>query len=313
MFNHLIAKLKSESGQVNAPVKDDKAGVDQSSSQDSQADKLEGLVHDLDFNDVPENIRKEVIKYTAQKTKLYDAGFQAKAQDLATQRKSLTDKEAELRDIIRLNEEVKGNPDLEKAIIKLINDSRSGKPLTQKTVDKNLRKLDQLIEETGDYSTKDQLRQMRDIILEESGSDSLKEELKLVKDELASLKRSASAGVSGRIGAEKGKLEEKFGEELIGKYWKDIESMASKYPEYLSNNKFTKLLYHFAEDLEIETALLDKAKEKQQQEIERKKRGSISDTTSSVSSTIEIPHDKSGRIRWGEVFKKARDAGKFKI
>ena len=60
---------------------ENKSGADNKTGQSSQAGKLDALIADLDFSDVPESIRDAVIKATAGKVKLYDSSYRAKTED----------------------------------------------------------------------------------------------------------------------------------------------------------------------------------------------------------------------------------------
>lgn len=282
------------------------------SKPDSQTKKkLEGLIEDIDFSDVDEHIRNDVIAKVTEKVKHYDSGFRSKTEDLSKERKSLEIQQQELKDLIRLRDEIQNDPDLEEAVTKVINDHRAGIKSTKKEIDKNLKLLDQILESTDDSSQKEQLRQMREIIKQESGSPELLEELKKMKDELASLKTATSASISGRFETEFGKLEDKFGD-LARKFKEDIRTMAYKYPEYLANGKFSRLLYHFADDSEIETALLDHAKKKEKGEIKRKEEGTYPSGEEITVSKVTVPRDRLGRVNWRGLFQEMKDKGKFK-
>ena len=312
MLKYFIAKLKSNKGEVrleNSPT----TVIDIKPEAKKTAPKIEGAISDLDFSDVPESIRQDVISKVSEKVKLYDSGFRSKTEELSKERKSIEQQRVELNDLVRLRDEIQGDPALSKKITQVINNYRAGIRDEEKSIDKNLKLLDQILDTTDDASQKEQLRQMREIIKQESGSPELTKELIAMKEELASLREVASAGITGRIESNMDKLEAKYGKELVEKYSNNIIQMAKKYPSYVDDKSFPKLLYQFATSEELENALLESAKSSKQRELTRKEHASaVSSGVSEVRRT-EMPKDKSGRVDWKNLFNRMRDEGKFKI
>lgn len=189
------------------------------------------------------------------------------------------------------------DPKLKETLNKVYSDYKSGKiSKSDDNKDRNLKKLDKLIDDASDPAQREQLRDIREIIKEEAPVEdmkSLKDEIKSLRDELSIIRNTAIVGQTERIETQLQKLEEKFGTDLVGKYKKDIMATAIKYP----NQSVSKLLFHFADDSEVETALLTQAKKKEKEELERKKRGtSPSGTETSFTAKTELKRDKAGRV-----------------
>ena len=311
MFKNLIAKLMSNSGQVTIDTPAIKLEPGAKDSSQSTEPKLDGLVQDIDFSDVPDHIRSEVIAKVTGKVKDYDIGVKTKFEDLAEERKQLKDRETGLDELSRLRDEIKGNPALEKQVTELINKSRAGLPISEKKLDNSLSKIEQAIASATEPEQREQLRQLQDIIKEESVKGVSSDELASVKQELADLKRSTNAGISSGVDKHVEDLSDRFGKDLVGKYAQDIKAMAFKYPEYLTNGKFSRILYNLADDSEIDDAVLKSAQRKKEVELKRKEAGTFPGSTSTPSA-IEIPKDKSGRTSFSKLFSNMKVAGAFK-
>lgn len=311
MFINLIAKLRCNRGEVSLADSKvtDKPGAGDTSSQDQkdQADKLEGLISDIDLSDVPEERRGEVKKYLAQKVKLYDAGFRAKTEEFSKDKKEFETQKQSLREITLLKDEIEGNPALKTKVTKVINDFRAGivSDDTSKT-DKATKTLDRLIDQSADAETKEGLRQMRQIVQEEtSGYGDLKENYKKLEDKLQILETATMSGQTERVEVKLGLLEDKFGKEIVDKYKADIKTAAIKFP----GQDINKLFYHYANEDDIKTALLHEVENTKKLEDKRKEDGSGSGGEG-VPKSYELKKDKHGRTDIknlvGQIFNKNR-------
>ena len=200
-------------------------------------------------------------------------------------------------------DEMETDPKLKETLNKVYSDYKSGKiSKSDEIKDRNLKKLDKLLEDTSDPAQREQLRDIREIIKEETPTkdmESLKETVSKLEQKLSIIENAALIGQTDRVESQLVKLEERFGKELVDKYKKDIMATAIKYP----HQSVTKLLYHFADDSEVETALLNQAKKKEKEDLERKKKGaSPSGAEPSFTAKTELKKDKAGRVTF-ESFK----------
>ena len=285
---------------------DNKSGANDKSSQSNQG-KLDALIADLDFSDVPESIRNEVIAKVTGKVKLYDAGYRAKTETLAEERKRIDADKAAVKALLDIQREMKDKPEMEKAVIKVINDFRSGKTSSSEVnLDKNIKRLDKLIDNATDPDTREQLREMRQIVIEETDAPALKGKVAELEEQIKRIQSSQISNHAEKVDAEIDSLEKEFGKELVSKYREDIKSSALKFP----NQRVKKLLYHFADDSEIEDAFVKSAAGKKQRELETKKNASMSDGRS-ISSKVDVPKDTRGRVNWRGLIDNMKSAGKF--
>lgn len=293
-LKNLIAKLKCERGEVSIAdtVKAGKPAAKDSSGQSSGAEKLEGLISDIDLSDVPQERREEVKKYLVQKVKLYDAGFRAKTEEFSKEKKEIESKKQSLRELENLRDEIKGNPDLERKINKMINDFRAGNfEADDLKTKKSIKTLDKLIDQTSDAETKEGLRQMRQIVQEETSDyGDLKEKYSNLEKKFSSLEQLTLSGQTERVDVKLGLLDKRFGKELVDKYRSDIKAAAVKFP----TSDIVKLFYHYANEDDIKSALLNEAKEKEKQEQFRKEQGSSAGIFDR-KTPVEAKKDKHGR------------------
>ena len=284
-----------------------KSGTEDTSQS---GEKLDGLIQDInldDIKDLPEETQKIIKEKLTQKVKLYDAGFRTRTEDVATQKKELESRATSLRELETLQKEIQGNPDMEKAVTKTINDFRAGR--TDNKVDKNLKKLDQLIDKAADADQREQLKTMREIIREETSGGNSSEKIKSLEDKIVQLEKMNLAGLSGAIQGSMKDLEDRFGDEIVTKYKPQIETMLKKYPSYLQTP--SKVLFSLAEDSEIFEAH-EKIKAKQiQAENQRKEAGTFPGGDSKPSK-VEIPRLKGGRVDTAKYIENLEAAGKFK-
>ena len=292
MFKNLIAKLRSESGQVTITAADDKKSAASDKSQSQQDEKFAGLIADIDLSDVPEQYRNEVRKKLGEKVKQYDTGFRSKTEDLAREREQVQSQKVALRDLTVLRDEISSNPALEKKITKVINDFRAGNfnPDDSKTKEAS-KLLDKLIDNASDAETKEQLRQMRQIVKDEiPDTSSMKEELQSMRKELESLKNATLTGQAERVTQKIGQLEERFGKDIIGKYKEQIKESALKFPGV----EISKLFYSYADENDVKSALLYEAKHEKEIEQKRKEEGS-STGGNGYRTPVTLKKDRHGR------------------
>lgn len=231
--------------------------------------------------------QQEVLEL-AQKGKDYTK----KTQELADKEKALKAEETRVSGLKAIVDEMDADPKLKETLNKVYSDFKSGKiAKSDDKKDSNLKKLDRLIENTDDPAQREQLRDIREIIKEETpDTKSLEDKVSKLENELSLIRNAALVGQTDRIESQLQKLEEKFGADLVGKYKKDIMATVLKYP----NQAVNKVLYHFADDSEIETALLSQARKKEKEELERKKRGA-SPSSSDLSFVAKTPLEKDKR------------------
>lgn len=233
--------------------------------------------------------------------------YTQKTQTLAEKEKTLKDSEEEIKDLKAVANKVKANPKLAEAVNKVFSDFESGK-LSKSDVakDRGLKTLDKLIQEADDPTQKENLREMRTIIAEETGTQDLKDEVSKLRNELSILKQASLVGLNERVESQLKKLEGEFGEKIVGKYRKDITAMALKYP----HQTVKKIFYHFADDLELETTLLERAKKREKEELERKKAGAGPEGAG-VTGKVEIPRDKAGRVNMRQLLQNIKEKHGF--
>lgn len=304
----LLAKLKDKSGQagpasavVNEPAAKGASGQAQGNA------KLEGLLADIDLSDVPEEHREVIKNKLAEKVKFYDAGFRSKSEMLANDKKELESQKRQVENLVQLRDEIQGNPTLEKEITRVINQARAGSlNLSQSSTDKQIKKIDKLLESAPDADTRETLRQLKDII-EESipGEDSInkivEKALAPYKDVISNIQKSNQIGQAERVDSVLDKMSDSFGKELVTKHREKIKETALKLNS--SERDIKRLLYHFAEDDEIEDAVLNRAKQKKEMEEKRKMEGTSIGSFRS-SAPIETKKDKHGRTDIGDLMKR---------
>ena len=286
----LFPKLFNERGEVATVTAGsiDKSGGKQTGGQTQQAEKLTGLLADIDLSDVPVEQRDSVKKYVEQKVKQYDTGYRSKTEDVARERKELEQKKVALRELELLRDEIEGNPVLKSKVTKVINDVRAGR-VTDDSAGKKI--LDNLIANASDADTRESLKQMREIIKDEAHSDdSTKQEIKALKEELAQLRSMTSTSHAEKVDIELSKLSERFGDDLVGKYKDEVRALALKYP----SQKVEKLFKITVDDDDLRSAYVKEEQTKKQREQRIKENGS-SVELSTVQTPIELKKDKFGR------------------
>lgn len=289
----LLAKLKSESGQALATADDTKSAAKETSGQ-SQAQKLEGLLADIDLSDVPAEHLDAVKKHLTDKVKLYDAGFRAKTEDFSRERKEFEVQKKQISELTSLRDEIQGNPKLEAEITKVINQARSGTlGQSQTQVNKDMKKIDQLIASAPDSETRETLRQLKEVVEESSNNSDLQKKITDLEEKYALLANATRSGQAERVETAIRDLQEEYGKEFVDKYSSDIRQTALKLNSSVKDIR--KLLKHFADDDELEAVILDKAKRKKEQEDKRKTEGSSGSGNDGVVTPLAPRIDKHGR------------------
>ena len=302
MFKNLIAKLKCNRGEVTT--------TPEGTPTPPASNTTEPEKFSIKVNGEEKQLTKEEIVELAQKGQDYTNKTMALSED----RKSVKERESQLDNLVKLNEEIEANPQLKEGITKMIDDVRAGKPLTQKKVEKNLKTIDKYLDAAKTAEEREQLTDLQNIVAEAVSSSNTsgvtKEEFDAMKAEVEAFKKSASVGLSGQIEGEIKKLEDKYGKELVEKYGKDIRASARQYPSYIENNRFSKILFAVASDNEIEDALLKSAQQRKELEKKRKEDGTFPGGPSTPSK-VDIPRDKAGRVDKDQFIKNLQAAGKL--
>jgi hypothetical protein len=227
--------------------------------------------------------------------------YTKKMQTLSDERKTLKDEEARVAGMKAIVDEMDTDPKLKETLNKVYSDYKSGKISKPEITDRNLKLIDKRIAEATDPAVKQDLMEIKEIITEKAEEIAERissEKIVKLQDEIASLRSAANIGNSERVEIQLSKLEEKFGADLISKYKNDIKAMSLKYP----NQSVQKLLYHFADDSEIETAIIGNSKKKDKEELDRKKRNaSPSGNESSFTAKTALVKDKQGRTTFSSL------------
>lgn len=248
-------------------------------------------------------VTKDELIELAQKGKDYTK----KTQELADKEKTLNAETTRVAGLKAIVDEMEADPKLKETLNKVYSDFKSGKiSKSDDTKDRNLKLLDKRIDESSDPATREQLKEIREIIKEETpDTKGLEDKISKLENELLLIKNSAIIGQTERVESQLQKLEEKFGTELVSKYKKDIMATAIKFP----NQTVNKLLYHFADDSEIETALLKQAKTKEKEELDRKKKGSSpSGAEGSFVAKTPLEKDKrTGRVTTSSLIQRIKE------
>ena len=228
-----------------------------------------------------------------------------KYQALAEKERTLKEQEEQIKGLRVIIDEMEADPKLKETLNKVYSDFKSGKLSKPGEKTDSLKKLDRLIEETSEAGERERLRDIRDIIKEEGGVEELnllKTEVKALRDELSIIRGAALTGVTERIERDITTLEERFGKDLVAKHVNEIRKTAIKYPQ----NPISKIFKYLCPDEEYDRAVLDSAKRKEHEELERKKKGSSPNDTTFTPKT-EIKKDVYGRVSISSIAKRARE------
>lgn len=270
----------------------------QSNSNANQSDKFKIKV----AGEEKEVTKDELIRLAQQ-----GEDYTKKTQALAEQQKALKAEEERVKALKVVVDEMEQDPKLKETLNKVYSDYKSGKISTSDAnKDRNLKRLDKLIEEARDAEQKEQLRDIRQIIIEETDKDSFQNEIKSLKDEINFLKRSSTVTQEKFVEDQISEISSRFGKDLVEKYKEDIKSSKLKYP----NQSIEKLFYHFATDEDIRSAVINEEKRKKEEEIKQKSRGSVPGYSSSPTP-VEVPRDRAGRVDFKSLIGKMKSAGKF--
>lgn len=256
--------------------------------------QLEKFTIKVDGQDV--EVTKEELIELAQKGKDYTK----KTQELSEKEKALNAEATRVSGLKAIVDEMEADPKLKETLNKVYSDFKSGRiSKSDDTKDRNLKLLDRRIEEASDPATREQLKEIREIIKQETpDTKGLEDKISKLESELNLVKNAAILGQTDRIDVQLQKLEEKFGAELVNKYKEQIKATALKFPGQTVN----KLLYHFADDAELETALFNQGKKKEKDELDRKKKGSAPGELDSLTAKTPLEKDKrTGRVTFESI------------
>ena len=250
------------------------------------------VMHKITVNGQEIEVSQKELIELAQQGKDYTK----KTQALSEKEKALREQETRVSGMKQIVDEMDADPKLKETLNKVYSDYKSGKiSKSDDNKDRNLKLIDKRIEEASDPATREQLKEIREIIREESpNTKQLEDKITKMENELALLKNATIIGQEGRVESQLQKLEERFSKDLVGKYRQDIKAMALKYPQ----QSVAKLLYHFADETEIETAILSKGKKKEKEDLDKKKRfSSPNKGDDSFVATTDLQKDKrTGRV-----------------
>uniref|UniRef100_A0A6M3ILK6 Uncharacterized protein n=1 Tax=viral metagenome TaxID=1070528 RepID=A0A6M3ILK6_9ZZZZ len=230
--------------------------------------------------------------------------YTSKTQKLADERKTLQAQQEEIKGLKVIIDEMKLNPELNKTLNKVYSDFKSGK-VTKPDTDSNLKRIDKLIKDADDPDQREKLRDIKEMVTElaeEIAERKTSETVKKLEGDIALLRNTSLIGLGDKIEGDIQKLEGKFGKDLVGKYKADITAMALKYPQ----NSVPKIFKHLCDDTEYETAVLESAKRKEKEELERKKQGS-SPGGQGFTAVTEARKDKSGRTNISDIVQRVKE------
>lgn len=226
--------------------------------------------------------------------------YTKKMQGLSEKEKALKAQETQVMGLKTIVDDMDANPKLKDALNKVYSDFKSGKiSKSDDAKDRNLKKLDQLIEETSDAEQREQLRNFREIIRQETpDTKALEDKVAKLEEELSAIREAATIGHSDRTESQIEKMKGDYGDDLVNKHKEEIKALALKYPRQSVEN----LLLHIADKSEVRTALLNQAKKKEKEELERKKKGSSpSGQEGSFVAKTELKKDKAGRVEFSSL------------
>ena len=255
----------------------------------------------VDGQDV--EVTKDEMIELAQKGKDYTK----KTQELATQEKALKDEQERVKGLKSIVDEMEADPRLKETLNKVYTDFKSGKiSKSDDTKDRNLKKIDKLIEDASEPGEREKLRDIREIIKQEAPDNkALEDKVAKLENELSTIREAALIGQSDRTEVQVEKLKEDYGDELVNKHKEEVKALALKYPRQSVEN----LLLHLADKSQVRTALLNQAKKKDKEELDRKKRGSsASGTETSFTAKTPLTKDKrTGRTTMESLLQRVKE------
>lgn len=287
------------------------SGNAKGSTQDPQADKVDPLIADIDLSDVPESIRSEVQKALLGKVKSYDRDYRHKTELLSTEKKELESRIKSVRDLEIIRDELSQSPELKDAVDQLYRDFKSGKMgKTQESVDKNVAKIDSLIERTSDPEVRENLRETRDIMVDlidrkAAGLSTMEKRLALLEQELKSTKNAVLTSQEERAEANIAKLQDRFGKDIVEKYSNDLKAAFLKYPGV----DILKVLKLTVSDEDLRSAYRAEDKLKEERERDKKRRGSDASSGSGMAGKgYDLKRDpKTGRVDTHDLINKIKE------
>ena len=232
--------------------------------------------------------------------------YTKKTQALSEKEKAIQAKETEQAGLKKIIDEMNTSPELSNALNKVYADFKSGKISKPDNKDRNLKKLDKLIDDATDPAQRENLRDIREIIKEEvdiGDVSSLKSEVKLLRDKLSNLENASLRGINDKVERDIKVLEERFGKDLVDRYRSDIVSKATRFPE----NPVLQIFKHVCDDGEYSKAILEEAKRKEKEELERKKRGSSPSGFETITAKTPLQKGAGGRVSHDSIIARIKE------
>lgn len=230
--------------------------------------------------------------------------YTRKTQAISDKEKELKTLEESLKPVKQIYDEMAQDKGLADTLDKTYKDYKSGKISISEMKDKNLKTLDKKIDEAknrGDHEALESLRDVRSIIEEETNTKGLLEEVKKLREEVSSLRSSTIVSLDSKISGDWDKLKDSFGKS-VDKYEKVVREAAAKYP----GQSVEKLFKYYADESDLDEALIHRATKNKEKEIQKKRDGSM-DTTNSIRELIEPKRDKFGRVDLADKFIKIKE------
>ena len=193
--------------------------------------------------------------------------YTAKTQTLAKKEQALKAEQERVAGLQTIVDKMEADPKLKETLNKVWSDYESGRIAKSENKVSNLKKIDKLIEEASNSDERERLRDVRDIIEEQARTKEFENRMAILEGKIASVIDTAQIGQSDRTEVQIEKLKEDYGDDLVNKHKDEIKSLALKYPRQAVEN----LLLHLADKSQIRSSLLEQAKKKDKEELEKKK------------------------------------------
>lgn len=298
----MVVELNKNLGQPEGTDGSSKKATN-SSGQPAGTGNLDGSISDIKFDDVPENMREQMQKLLIPKAKHLQSMISKKSEELKMEKEALADREKVVANLEVWRQEFEKDPNLTLAFEKFYHNYKSGKVDTSEKVDKGLKVIDKAIEQASDED-RPGLEKLK-VMLNEGAKEamdktvSLETEVNSLKEELISLKSASQIGVTEKVRREVSSLRSRFGKEFVDKHETAITTMAKKYPQEDAETILFLIAKKTPEGLkEYKQALLKEVEFEKKKELDKLK-GGIDPAGSSVTTTVEAPRDKGGRVILG--------------
>lgn len=284
-------------GQVRffAPEGEGGAGSTGSDGQGGSGDnppEIDPALSDVNLealSKLPEEDRKVVLDAVTTKVKNLQAIGTKKSEEYATRLEEVQSKLADAKVV----EDIRANPDLQKAVEKTIDDFRTGK-LNEKSDTSDV--FDEWIEKATTPQEAKNLEKLRAKI--ESGDKNTSEKMQLLENEIAILKATTQSIHSDRASRGINHLKDIFGNEITDKYNSQLSAWMTTYPQKKgeSIDKYVRLaLNEVATPEDVDVAFLNKVKLKEKRETQRRKDALEPGGAGETGTDTEIPYKKGGK------------------